>query len=124
MSQSASAFLTNLLGLVGFLKGEQSVSFIYPGKYRIFRRDVSLKWYLPNSATFYNPSGVNVEELNRRFDYQKAIATLFRINGGKAGYYLFNTVSGEGWYCGEDLASVERKLQDLGDRLKPGIGLD
>ena len=98
------------------------MNLIYPGKYRIFRRDVSLRWHVIRSHGFYNPLGVNIEEMDRRIDRQQAIASLFRINGGKAGYYLFNTLSGEGWYCGDDLASVERKLQDLGDRLKPGIG--
>jgi hypothetical protein len=67
---------------------------------------------------------MTAEQLDRILDRQKAIACLFRINGGKVGYYLFNAFSSEGWYCGEDLASVKRRLQELGELLQPGIGLD
>lgn len=44
----------------------------------------------------------------------KVVIELFRINGGKIGYYLVNLREKKYYYCGQDWASVKAKLRELG----------
>ncbi len=44
----------------------------------------------------------------------KIVTELFRISGGKPGYYLANFRDKKYYYCGDDWASVKLKLQELG----------
>jgi hypothetical protein len=39
---------------------------------------------------------------------------LFRINGGKAGYYLANLRRKKFYYCGTEPAGIKGKILDLG----------
>ena len=44
----------------------------------------------------------------------KILVELFRINGGKPGYYLANVRDKKYYYCGQDWAGVKTKLRELG----------
>ncbi|MDB9442061.1 hypothetical protein PN497_11915 [Sphaerospermopsis kisseleviana CS-549] len=39
---------------------------------------------------------------------------LFRVNGGKNGYYIANIRDKQHYYCGSDWADVKVKLRQLG----------
>ncbi len=99
---------------------------IYPACYRIVRREIREKggcWCFSKSKVFYNPlnlpieggdfSQVNVEAL---FGITKAevVTELFRINGGKLGYYLVNLLDKQYYYCGANREDVKVKLRELG----------
>ncbi|MBN3993818.1 MAG: hypothetical protein HWQ36_25885 [Nostoc sp. NMS2] len=45
---------------------------------------------------------------------QQIAIELFRINGGKAGYYLANLRRKKFYYCGTEPAGVKGKILDLG----------
>ncbi len=45
---------------------------------------------------------------------QQVVVELFRINGGKAGYYLANLRRKQYYYCGEDWESIRVTLRSLG----------
>jgi hypothetical protein len=99
---------------------------IYPACYWIVRREITEKggcWCFSKSKVFYNPlnlpieggdfNQVNVEAL---FGTTKAevVTELFRINGGKLGYYLANLSDKQYYYCGATREDVKVKLRELG----------
>lgn len=67
---------------------------------------------------FYNPRRVPTDfdsilkehELTR----MNVMAALFRINGGKPGYYLANLRDKKYYYCGADWELLKVKLRELG----------
>jgi len=67
---------------------------------------------------FYNPMGIPIqlEHVERQFDLteQQTIAELFRINGGKSGYYLANLRDRKYYYCGLNWEDIKTTLQSLG----------
>jgi len=99
---------------------------VYPACYRIVKREIRDKggcWCFSRSKVFYNPlnlpieggdfSQANVEAL---FCTTKAevVTELFRINGGKLGYYLVNLLDKQYYYCGAIREGVKFKLRELG----------
>lgn len=72
---------------------------------------------MKNGELFYSRSGqappVQSPSAYGISPQQVAIA-LFRINGGKAGYYLANLRDRHYYYCGSSLEDVKVKLQELG----------
>jgi hypothetical protein len=99
--------------------------FFSPLHWRIIRREVREHrgcWVFMRPRNIYNLTGVplsfsfdstDIEEL---FGTSKAeVSTeLFRVNGGKLGYYLANLISKEYHYCGELEQDVKIKLSELG----------
>jgi hypothetical protein len=57
-----------------------------------------------------------LEERLQRFELtpEKIMIEMFRINGGKAGYYLANLRKKTYYYCGLEWEDVKTKLQELG----------
>ena len=95
-------------------------SIIHPLHYLIVKRE-SITWYFkPGNSIFYNPRNVPVnlalEDRLHRFDLSPQIIMieLFRINGGKPGYYLVNLRDKHYYYCGTDLQDVNCRLHNLG----------
>ena len=90
---------------------------IYPIYYRVIRR-IDNTWNFRHGKTFYNPDDVSVDSTNleERYDTTKSkvIIELFRINGGKSGYYLANLKDKQYYYCGLTLEDVRGTLQRLG----------
>lgn len=69
-------------------------------------------------GVFYNPTNIpsKLEYVERQFDLtaQKVAIELFRINGGKPGYYLANLRDRKYYYCGSEWKDVGTTLQSLG----------
>jgi hypothetical protein len=69
---------------------------------------------------FYNPRNVpvslKVEDLLHRFGLTpaKVVIALFRLNGGRAGYYLANLRDRQYYYCGTDWEDVRATFQAIG----------
>lgn len=45
---------------------------------------------------------------------KKVAIELFRINGGKQGYYIANILDKKYYYCGTEWQDVKNKLLELG----------
>ncbi|MEH1908063.1 hypothetical protein [Nostoc sp.] len=93
---------------------------IHPIKYRIIERKITPEksyWHFIRGKTFYNPLNLpNEGDIEFMFGTtkKKVVVELFRINGGKIGYYLVNLLEKKYYYCGQDWASVKAKLRELG----------
>ena len=88
-----------------------------PDCYRIFEyRDA--KWFLKASKLFYSklPFAVNLNDFELLYGItkQQVAIELFRIGGGKPGYYLANLRGKRFYYCGNAPENVKAKLQELG----------
>jgi hypothetical protein len=91
---------------------------VYPLYYYLVERDsVVGSWTFKHGETFYNPSGepINHVEKERYFGLTKPqIATeLFRINGGKSGWYLVDMRSRKYYYCGMEKDCAKALLRSL-----------
>ncbi|NJL91562.1 MAG: hypothetical protein HC916_18600 [Coleofasciculaceae cyanobacterium SM2_1_6] len=78
------------------------------------------KWEFYGGDVFYNPRKAEVPthpvDVLKRFGFttKKMMTELFRINGGRLGYYLANLRDKKYYYCGEEEDSVKAKLLELG----------
>ncbi len=95
---------------------------VHPLYYQIIEHTIHNKrdaWvFKEGGKVLYNPHNRppklnNVEE---QFDLTKnqIIIELFRINGGKFGYYLANMRDRKYYYCGKDWEDVRTKFLSLG----------
>lgn len=99
-----------------------SESIVSPIYYLIVRLEIrsdgSLWHFKEGGEIFYNPTGKKVRLKNLPEQYgltDRAVTIeLFRINGGKAGYYLANLRDRQYYYCGPDWQDVRAKLISLG----------
>jgi 3'-phosphoadenosine 5'-phosphosulfate sulfotransferase len=93
---------------------------IHPIRYRIIERKITpLKscWYFMKGKTFYNPLNLPGEgdiEFMFGTTKKKVVIELFRINGGKVGYYLADLLNKQYYYCGNKWEDVKTKLRELG----------
>lgn len=90
---------------------------IYPLYYRVAYREGNT-WKFRKTSIFYSEQGLTVDPQDIKTLYglswgQLAIA-LFRINGGKQGWYLANLKDRQYYYCGVEAASVKHQLRELG----------
>lgn len=84
---------------------------LHPDYYRVILCD-SGRWFAVGSKlTSDRPVGFRGEYGITR---SQLITELFRINGGKHGYYLANLKSKEYYYCGSSLENVRQQLLKLG----------
>lgn len=93
---------------------------VHPIKYRIVERTITPEkssWYFWKGKTFYNPLNLPTD-CDLEFLYgttkKKVVIELFRINGGKPGYYLVNLQTNEYYYCGLQWDNVKCKFRELG----------
>lgn len=90
-------------------------SIIYPSHYRIFECRAG-RWFIKNAEPFCNfshpkcQSATSLEGITE----QAVVIELFRINGGKTGYYLANLKDKKYYYCGNALEDVRTTLLSLG----------
>jgi hypothetical protein len=84
---------------------------------QIYQRE-GTRWFFHAGKVFYNAHGIATDlesTLERNgLTKMKVLVELFRINGGKPGYYLVNLRDKKYHYCGQDWASVKAKLRELG----------
>lgn len=71
--------------------------------------------FLIGGKVVYNPSfrPLNREKFSKK-EERSIIFELFRINGGKKGYYLVNRRDCKYYYCGESPKDVRAKFLSLG----------
>ncbi|MBN3872660.1 hypothetical protein [Nostoc sp. JL33] len=93
---------------------------IHPIKYRIIERKITPEksyWHFIKGKTFYNPLNLPSEgdiEFMFGTTKKKVVIELFRINGGKVGYYLVDLREKQYYYCGQKWEDVKAKLRELG----------
>lgn len=93
-------------------------SIVHPFHFQIYQRE-ELKWYGKEMGkVFYNPKNepISYENIEQQFDLteEQVVIELFRINGGKQGYYLANLRKRKYYYCGLNWEDVRTTLQSLG----------
>lgn len=88
-----------------------------PDYYRVFERVVN-GWHLKPSKVFYKKLPLKIDfddfELLYGISQQQVATQLFRVAGGKAGYYLANLRRKQYYYCGQNPLDVKKKLKSLG----------
>lgn len=91
---------------------------VYPAYYRIVRREGNT-WTFSKNVPFYVPAhkqSANFDDIEEAYGTTrgKVAINLFRINGGKPGYYLANLRDKQYYYCGSAEQDIRTKLQELG----------
>jgi hypothetical protein len=91
---------------------------IRPIYYRIIERRGN-GWAFKQGEPFlnlFNAPLLPQEDLFASFDtsMKKVAIELFRINGGKQGYYLANILDKKFYYCGTQWEDIKTKLRELG----------
>lgn len=94
------------------------VKIISPIYYRVIQK-INNKWiFKTGNRVFYNPLNLPVSSENLEKWYgltrEKVVIELFRINGGKDGYYLANLKESRYYYCGIKDTDVKKILISLG----------
>jgi hypothetical protein len=93
---------------------------IHPIRYRIIERKITPErsyWHFIKGRTFYNPLNLPGEgDIEFMFGTakKKVVVELFRINGGKVGYYLADLLKKQYYYCGNEWKDIKVKLRELG----------
>lgn len=91
---------------------------VYPEYFRTVKREGNA-WYFRHPRVFFTSSPVeslNLEQREERYGLtkEKVVIELFRLNAGKAGYYLANLRDREYYYCGLAWEDVKITLLSLG----------
>ncbi len=92
---------------------------IRPAYYRVVIRE-GRYWKFRQGTPFFNPLGVTPpykqEDIFAAYNttMTKVALELFRINGGKTGYYLANLQDKQYHYCGTSFDDVKTTLIALG----------
>lgn len=91
---------------------------IVPYHYRLYERN-GTRWFVNDaSAVVYNGTKqpLDLQNVEQEFGLteDQVVIELFRINGGRSGYYLANLKDREYHYCGLSLQDVKTTLQSLG----------
>jgi len=91
---------------------------VHPVYYRIIERRGN-GWAFKEGSPFvnwFNEPTLAHEDIYAAFDtsMKKVAIELFRINGGKQGYYIANILDKKYYYCGTEWLDVKAKLLELG----------
>lgn len=91
---------------------------IIPAHFRVVYRDISRGgWGFKATAPFYNPGNAPVDRDRLEESYGltkgRVAVELFKINGGKEGWYLANLRDHNYHYCGLTREDVREKLRSL-----------
>lgn len=93
---------------------------VHPLHYLLVERHENTWKFMGGSFVFYNPRNVPVslavaDRLHRfRLTPETVMIELFRIHGGRAGYYLVNLRDRNSYYCGQAWESIITTPQSLG----------
>lgn len=94
---------------------ESKTPFLLPFHLRVVRRYAKEGgWGFLSVKPFYNPLNISPDlEANYGLTKSKVIIELFRINGGREGWYLANLRDRKYYYCGLDREDVREKLREI-----------
>lgn len=88
-----------------------------PDYYRVLECR-SGEWFLKKAKVVYRNLPIAIDfddfELLYGVSREQVAIELFRINGGKDGYYLVNLRQKKYYYCGTDPDLVKRQVRSLG----------
>ncbi|GAA6616747.1 hypothetical protein [Scytonema sp. NUACC26] len=95
-----------------------STTIVRPLYYRIIERRGN-GWAFKEGTpfiNFLNAPLLSHEDIYAAFgtSMKKVAIALFRINGGKQGYYIANILDKQYYYCGTQWEDVKTKLKELG----------
>jgi hypothetical protein len=96
------------------------MTIVHPIKYRIIERKITPEksyWHFLKGKGFYNPLNLPSEgDIEFMFGTTKkdVVLELFRVNGGKPGYYLADLRNKEYYYCGIVPEDIKKQLRSLG----------
>jgi hypothetical protein len=95
-----------------------STTIAFPIYYQVIQRRGN-GWAFKHSEPFINL--FNLPNLSPEEEYavfgtsmKKVAIELFRINGGKQGYYIANILDKKYYYCGIEWQDVKNKFRELG----------
>lgn len=88
---------------------------ILPDYIRIIERK-SGGWLFKAMKPFLTRKSVDINDFSVLYgiSQEQILIELFRINGGKLGFYLANLRSFQFYYCGLEAESVKSKLIEIG----------
>lgn len=91
---------------------------ITPYHYKVYERS-GTRWFARDAVkTFYNETDRPLDLLNVEQQFgltvEQVVVELFRINGGKTGFYLANLRDHKYYYCGYCWEDVKTTLRNLG----------
>jgi hypothetical protein len=93
---------------------------VHPLHYLIVYREGTTWKFKGGGSIFYNPRNVpvslSIEDRLHRFGLTPPdlMIALFRLNGGRAGYYLANLRDRQYYYCGSDWSDVKATFNAIG----------
>lgn len=98
--------------------GEARVRLVTPYHYKVYKREGTRWFALDASRVFYNSTGEPLDLINVEKEFgltvEQLIIGLFRINGGRSGFYLANLRDRKYYYCGLQQEDVKHTLRSLG----------
>ncbi|MBE9106224.1 hypothetical protein IQ229_15155 [Nostoc cf. edaphicum LEGE 07299] len=84
---------------------------------QIYERE-GTKWFFHGGEVFYNARGIPTDLdstlKENGLTRMNVVAELFRINGGKSGFYIANVRDKKYYYCGQGWENVKAQLRSLG----------
>ncbi|MBV6627564.1 MAG: hypothetical protein KI793_32350 [Rivularia sp. (in: Bacteria)] len=97
---------------------DSNIAVFCPVYYQIIQRRGN-GWAFKHGEPFinlFNAPNLSPEEKFKAFgtSMKKVAIELFRINGGKQGYYIANILDKKYYYCGSEWKDVKNKLKELG----------
>ncbi|MDJ0723730.1 MAG: hypothetical protein QNJ38_01300 [Prochloraceae cyanobacterium] len=99
---------------------------VHPLHYQIIEREGTTWFFKEAGNILYNhyDRPVELSNIEEKFNLTKSkiVIELFRINGGRSGFYLVNMRDRKYYYCGKDWDSVKEKFLDLGIGRRDPIG--
>ena len=88
-----------------------------PAYFRVSRREAGT-WYFWKTSALYNPTNrpYKPDDVLEEFGVTKKGITIefFKINAGRAGYYLADLMHKKYYYCGCEKGDIKAKLRELG----------
>jgi hypothetical protein len=87
---------------------------VYPSYFRIFECRTG-RWFIKNTDAFIGKTSIKDNDIASIFGIteRQVVINLFRINGGKSGFYLVNLRDKTYYYCGSR-EGIKIQMRSLG----------